>query len=244
MTETNKARLIATGVIMLALVAAAPVFADSNEGRGENGLRLGGIIKLWNEERRDERREQREVKKHASSTKATSTHQFSVEGKVTAVGGTILTVQGKHGASYSVQASGATITGHNGALLTIGALAVNDKVKVNGTLSGNVIVATKIKDKSDTTGKLFRAISIGTVTAVSGSTITFDTFGASGSATAVTNTSTKYSVNGAATTSAALKVGSRVIIAGSSTLATGGTINASIVYIFTEGISWLRHILR
>ncbi len=91
---------------------------------------------------------------------------------------------------------------------------------------------------------MFRSVSAGIVTAINGTNVIFDKFGASGTTTASVNSGTKYKVNGQATTSAALKVGSHIVIAGSSSAATGGTMNVSIVYIITEGFNWLKHFWR
>lgn len=250
---TSKA--IATGVIVASLLIAVPVFAGSNNSDSGNGLHLGVFAKLLHEDRQDlreDRREDRkeaqeerkEARRHATSTSATTTKQFTIEGSITFVSGSTLTVQGSRGAVYTVNVANASIIGHENVALTLAALAVNDKVKVTGTLSNSVIVATKIKDKSDTTGKMFRAVSAGIVTAINGTSVIFERFGASGTSSVTVSDATKYKVNGQATSSTALKVGSHVIVAGSSTAATGGTINASIVYIITEGFGWLTHFWR
>jgi hypothetical protein len=248
---SNKSKVIATGIISLVVLGATPVFAESD--RSDSGLHLGIFARMSSDIRaevlekradaRAERHEDRkEARKHSGSSNATSTKQFSIDGKVTFVSGTTLTVQGARGAVYTVNAANASVTGYNGATLPLSEIAVNDKVKVTGTLNGSVIVATKIKDKGDITGKVIRAASAGIVTAINGTTILFDKFGASGTTSANVSSNTQYKINGSATSSSALKVGSHVIITGTST-ATGGTINASVVYIITEGFNLLKKLV-
>ncbi len=250
---TLKSKAIATGVIALSLLVAAPVFADSNND-GNNGLHLGAFAKILRAERHDDRKENRderkEARKHATSTNATTTNQFTISGTITFVSGTTLTVSGKNGATYTVNASGATIVSHNGAALTLAALAVNDKVEVKGTLSNNVVLATKIKDKTDETGstvkpaKAHRSISAGIVSAINGVSVTLTNFGSSGSTNLTTNTATKYFVKGSATSSAALTTGAHVLVLGTSTATSTGSINASIIVILTEGLNWIKHLWR
>ena len=67
-----------------------------------------------------------------------------VMGKVTAVNGTTITVTGKDGQSYTVNAGAATIQ-----KMTTGALsdiAVGDQIGVQGTVSGTTVTATNIMD--------------------------------------------------------------------------------------------------
>lgn len=246
---SNSSKIIATGVVSLALLAAAPVFADSESGSSDNGLHLGvfaRILKDTRDDRREERREAREerteARKDASANESTA-HEFTIRGKVTFVSGTTLTVQGAQGAVYTVNAANASVTGHNNTQLTLSSIATGDTVKVTGSLSGSVIVATKIKDTSDLTGKVIRAVNAGVVTAINGTTVLFDTFGASGTSSATVNANTKYVLDGEVSSSSALKAGSHVIIAGTST-ATGGTLNASIILILTEGFGWLMNVFR
>jgi hypothetical protein len=247
---TLKSKVIATGVIAFTLLAASPVFADSNTGSGI-GLRLGVFTRFLQDERkaeqeqrkeaREERKEDRKELRHATSSTA-STTKLSVNGTITFVSGSTLTVQGNKGAVYTVNASGAAITGYEGRTLTLAALAVNDKVEVKGTLVNNVVVATKIKDKSDRTGKVFRHVQIGTVTAINGSTVTLSNFGSQGSTVVNTNSATTYKVNGAATSSSALTVGSHVWVYGTSTATSTASFNASLVVIVTEGLNWIKHL--
>ncbi len=250
---TLKSKVIATGVIAFTLLAGAPVFADSNSGQENNGLRLGVFARFLNEERKaerevrkEERKETREDRKdarknHATSTTASTTKQFTIEGTITFVSGSIVTVQGSYGAVYTVNASTAVVTGHEGRTISLAALALNDKVVVTGSLINNVVIATKIKDKSDRTGKVFQAVKLGTVTAINGSIVTLSNFGSQGSTMVTTNTSTNYKVNGTAASSSALTVGSHVWIYGTTSATSSASMNASLVVVITEGLNWLKH---
>lgn len=241
-----KSKVAATGVIAATLLAATPVFADSNSGSGNNGLHLGVFAKILHEDRkeaREERKENRAEKKHATSTTASSTKQFTVEGTVTAIVGTTLTVQGPRGAVYTVNAASASIYGREHVTIALNAIKVGDKVSVTGTLSGSTIIATKVKDKTDLTGKVSQAFKAGIVTAINGSAVTIGNFGSTGTTTVVTNSSTKFRVNGSAASSSALTLGSHVLVFGTTT-AGSSSVNASIVVILTEGLNWVRHFWR
>lgn len=244
--HTLTSKVVATGVIVATLLAAGPAFADS--GRDENtGLHLGVFAKVLKENRQD-RREDRRDTRHSTSTAATSTKQFTVEGTITFISGTTLTVQGGKGAVYTVNAGGASVVGHDNVSLTFSALAVNDKVQVKGSLVNNVIVATRIKDKSDATGKtaktakVHRSVEAGIVNAINGSIFTIANFGSSGNTTVTTNGSTKYFVQGSATTSAALTNGAHVLVLGTSSATSTSSVNASIVVILTEGLNWIKRL--
>lgn len=250
---TIKSKVIATGVIALTLLAAAPVFADSD--KGNDGLRIGAFAKILHEEREAERNDRKEDRKddrknHATSTSATSTKQFNISGTITFVSGSTLTLQGSRGAVYTINAASASVVGHEGATLSLSALAVNDKVAVKGSLLNNVVIATRIKDKSDATGKpvkpakSIRSVSAGIITAINGATVSLTNFGSTGSSNVTTNTATKYFVKGGATSSAALTTGSHVLILGTTTATSSGAVNASIIVILTEGLNWLRHFWR
>ncbi len=249
---TSKAA--ATGIIALTLLAAAPVFADSNKDKSNNGLHLGAFAKILHEERaeqredskeerteaREDRKEQRKAS-HATSITATTTKQFVVKGSVTAISGSTLTVQGAHGAIYSVNAANAVFTGRTNAAVTLGSIKIGDKVSVTGTLTGSTIVATKVRSHSDLTGKVFRTFEAGIVTAINGAAVTFSSFGSTGTSTVVTNTATKYSVNGTPASAGALTVGAHVLVVSTSTTASSTPQNASFIVILTQGLNWVRH---
>ena len=110
-------------------------------------------------------------------------------GKVTAVSGSILTIKGMKGATSTIDGTSATITmgfGKNATSTTIGAIKVGDRVTAIGTLSGSTVSATAIYDMvmhkmpKSMAGKgswagggmMPKNVTMGKVTAISGSTIT------------------------------------------------------------------------
>ena len=98
-----------------------------------------------------------------------------------------------------------------------------------------------IHDKSAASAAFLSAIGAagaGVVTSVDGSTFTIKSLGTHSTTTVTTNASTTYKVNGVATTSSALKVGSRAFIFGS-TDSTG--ISASLVSILNIGVGFFKH---
>ncbi|MBP9757147.1 MAG: hypothetical protein KBD06_00945 [Candidatus Pacebacteria bacterium] len=244
-------KVVATGVIAVSLLAAAPVFADSGQSGRDNGLHLGVFAKLLHddrkedrsdrrEDRREDRKDSRTEKKHATTTLATSSKQFVIQGSVTAISGTTLSVQGARDAVYTVNGSSASIFGHQNVAIPFSTIKAGDKVQITGTITGGTVVATKIKDKSDETGKVSRSFNAGIVTGVNGSIMTLGNFGSTGTSTFVTNSATKYKVNGTAASSSALTLGSHVLVFGTTT-AGSTTVNASLIVILTDGLNWLRH---
>jgi hypothetical protein len=117
-------------------------------------------------------------------------HKPGVHGTIASISGSTLTITGKDGATYTVDATNATVkTAAEGSAPTTGAfsdLAVGDQVGVRGTVSGTSVVATEIIEgtgfKSGEFSGEFKGMGrgghgrgqgvIGTVSAVNGSTIT------------------------------------------------------------------------
>ncbi len=239
---TSKA--IATGVIALTLIAASPVFADTGNANDEGGLHLGIFAKVLHEDQKDDRNDNREARKDSPENAASSSgarNQFAIEGTVTFMSGTTLTVQGRHGAVYTVNASNASVVGHNNTAGTIASIALSDTVQVKGTLMNNVIIASKIRDTSDRDAKTARAFKAGIVTAINGAMITLSNFGSNGTTSVMTTTGTKYNVNGSTASSGALAIGSHVFVFGTANATSSNSVNASIIVILTEGLNWIKH---
>lgn len=119
------------------------------------------------------------------SGKRTNFPMPAVIGTVSAISSNTITVAGKNGTVYSVDATNATVTkftaGAAGskptrATISISGIAVGDNVIVTGTVSGKSITATKIMDGTFPTGgfgnKTTKPAAMGTVSSVSGNTIT------------------------------------------------------------------------
>lgn len=71
-------------------------------------------------------------------------HGRGTAGTVTAVSGNTITITGDNGTSYTVDASGATVS----KMMTIGVadIKVGDRIGAEGTLSGTNVAATRIMD--------------------------------------------------------------------------------------------------
>ncbi len=105
-----------------------------------------------------------------------------VFGEVTAISGTTLTVTSKGPqdsttTTYSVDVSGATIqkgsAGTKPTTATVSSIAIGDKVAIRGTVSGTSVTATEVMDGVGGPGGHGRGPGVvGTVSAVSGNTIT------------------------------------------------------------------------
>ncbi|MFA5129974.1 MAG: DUF5666 domain-containing protein [Patescibacteria group bacterium] len=70
-------------------------------------------------------------------------------GKVTAISGSTITINGMMGKTITIDASSATVTkgmGMNPATSTVGTIAIGDYVTAQGTLSGTTVSATSVRD--------------------------------------------------------------------------------------------------
>ncbi len=94
-----------------------------------------------------------------------------IAGTVTAKSGTTLTVLGKNGTSYTVAAADAKIWKNKAESTTLSSIAVGDSVVVQGDVSGSSVTAARIYAVRLPTANADGDIR-GTVTAVSGNTIT------------------------------------------------------------------------
>ncbi len=235
---TTKKYLIATGAVSLALLTATPALADSNKGRNDDnaGFRIGSVIKLFNKDSRHN-----DDKKHATTT---AQGTVNVSGKVTAVNGTTITLSGKDGATYTVNAANATISAEN-RTLAITDIKVGDTLKVKGTLTGSTIVATTIRDKSTAQRELETKLSnlrAGIVTAVNGSVVTITRFGTGTTSTVNTNASTTIKVKGGATSTSAITPGSAIVVVGSNASTTPDSITATFIHVLNAGFGWMKHL--
>jgi hypothetical protein len=227
-----------SAAIAMMLVSAPVAFADSDhgdKGKGNDhhgiglGLHLGGFLKG-------------DFKDHKVSgdDQKKNDNKATIAGAVTAKSGTTLTVAGKDGTTYTVDASNATVKGE-----TYADIALNDQVIVSGTLSGTALTAKTILDTTSLRAKLLDKMSHitgGIVTSVSGAVFTVDNL-KSPTTTVVTNSNTVIKGKGdTATTSAALQVGQRVVVVGTTTATStsGDTFTASIVKILGDGLKHLR----
>ncbi len=136
------------------------------------------------------------------STSASSTpmmHLPGVGGTVTAVSGNTITVTGKDGKTYTIDAGSATITKDE--TVTVSSIAVGDTVMANGTVSGTSVTATSIHDGKAPMGGGFGGRGFGkgrgihgTVSAISGNTLTVT------STSPANNTTSTYTVDASGAT--------------------------------------------
>ncbi len=156
-----------------------------------------------------------------------------VFGTVASVSGTTLTVTSKAGpngtpaaGTYTVDASGATVM-KNGAASTVSSISAGDMVLVQGTVSGTSVTAKIIRDgiptkgmgpRSNVQGPMIQGngqpVIGGTVSAVSGNTLTVAT--AQGGISYSVDASSATVHKGNATSSVSnISVGDRVVVQGS-----------------------------
>ena len=157
------------------------------------------------------------------------------DGNVTAINGTTFTLteeSNEGGAVYTVNAGAATVT-KNGATSALSAIAVGDKVSVEGAISGNTITATTVSagqpqggGHGDRGGMGGPHID-GNVTAVNGTTITL-TEESNESNTVYTVDASKATItkNGAASALSNVAVGDKLFVQGT---ATGSSVTATSI---------------
>ena len=257
----NKKILLASAVT-IALLAATPALADEGKRDADRGLHLGGIVKALVRDAhstttasttkfgkivselahklKDDRDHNRGKKdEHAATT------TVSVTGTVFAINGTTITLTGKNGAAYTIQAGGAEIVNDGTLNLSVSDIRVGDTLTVKGPLSGGVVTATHITDKTAVQRAVLQRLNnirVGVVSVVSGSEVTLDRFG-TGTTSVTTNASTTFRINGQATTSSALAEGQLVIVAGQGSTVNGtDAITASVIYIIDRGLGFLKHL--
>jgi hypothetical protein len=97
-------------------------------------------------------------------------HNKTMVGTVTSVSGNIIVFTAKKNTSMTADLTNAKISVRSGNVkLTVSQIMVGDRVEVRGAVTGNNVVATKVRDLS-----IRRLVMAGKVTAVNGSNITVD----------------------------------------------------------------------
>jgi len=239
----KRTQIIASGAAALVLLAAAPAFADTNvSAKGGLGLHLGALERIFatNHEGNQATSGQKDRDNDDNGTKSTSpaTSTVSVSGTVTGISGSMLTLAGKDGAVYTVNAANASVTG----AASIANVQLGDAIEARGTLESGILVAAKVSDRS-TLKNEFKAslsgIAGGVVSAVSGNTITIASHGKVATTTVVTSGSTIVRAIGDA--SSTVGVGSRIFVVGTSSSSTPNTITADFIAIVGKGFIHLKH---
>lgn len=221
----TKKQIFAASVLALSLLTAPMAFADSDrdgrEGRrGEVPMRLGVGLGIRN---------------HDGDRTPREGDSFKLHGTVSAISGPTITLIARNGTTYTVNALNAEIEG-----AALADIKVGDAIKAEGALVGTTLTATEIRVKGPvaTLGR----IAGGVVTSIDGATFTVNAFGPRGTTTVTTSASTTFNANGQATTSSALAVGSKVLLAGTPGAA-DASFAASVVLILSEGFGHLKHFL-
>lgn len=222
------------GIGVLAVLAAGSwTFADSN--RNDKGVRAYGpsFTRMEHSNGKNSGAHRKEDKKDVFR---------SLSGVVSAKSGSTITVLAKNNAVFIVNAENAQFK--NGG---VGDIAVGDAVRVWGKVEGAHVSATHVFE-IDVSKLSFKShinhVVSGVVTSINGSLFVVDPFSKKTPTTTVsTNASTTYKVNGQATTSSALGVGSKVILLGTTTATStsGNTFSVSVVHIITKGFGHLKH---
>ena len=137
----------------------------------------------------------------------------STEGVVTSVSSTGFTLNTKDGKIFTVNTAAAKILTAYGTSIDLAGIIVSDNVMAQGMVNGSQINASLVVVTPQNTHP---AKTNGTVTAVSGSTITVQSNhdGVVYPVTINTNASTTVMSNGTATTTAAITVGSKISVKG------------------------------
>lgn len=191
----------------------------------------------------NDRDDQQSTSTQSTSTPTTTpgTVNVNLVGTVTAVSGSTLTLSGQNGATYSVDAANASITG-GGQTHVLADIKVGDKLAVHGTLSGSVVTATSIVDKSFAKQLLsgIDSLRAGIVTAISGTGLTLQPFGANSTTSISTNGSTTVYMKGGATTTGAIATGTNVLAFGTTSTSTPDSFVASVIVVLGQGLQYLK----
>jgi preprotein translocase subunit YajC len=171
----------------------------------------------------------------ASAASVAAHSQHGVSGIVTAINGDTITLQHeghvKDGNSiapktYNVEAANAAITKDN-ASSSLSDIAVDDKIRVEGTVSGTSVVATSISDGVAHHTKNRSGVH-GTVTAINGTTLTVQTSAATKGT--VTRPATTYTVDaGSATVRKDKSASTLSAVSVGDTVRVRGTLSGTIV---------------
>ena len=178
-------QIVATAGLLLAIPFATFAHNGSDAGKGMFGFH-GGIH--WNFPR-------------------------GHSGTVTVVGSSTFDFKTAKGDTFTVNTSGAKIVDISGNALTLANIAVNDKVDIRGTGSGNTITAKTVLVTPPNTHV---ASGRGKVTAINGSSLTVSqtNHGIVSSFTVNTSSSTVFTSSTTTTTLASVQVGSKITVKG------------------------------
>jgi hypothetical protein len=251
-------------ILVMTAGAALPAFARGGSDSGDNsrnsvapGTATSSAVRVYNWGRNNEssdsvQAEGNLVEDRSNSSSSSSSDrergrqngmQPAIVGVVTRINGTTLTVatrgfgnRANATTTFTVNAANAVIVKGN-ATTTLSSVSVNDKVLVQGTVSGTTVNATLIRDNMQKNFEDFgfdrsfaqikgngQPIVAGNVTSISGTTLNLNT--SSNVAYTVNAASTTISKGGATTTLSSILVGDFVVVQGA---VNGTSISASSI---------------
>lgn len=204
-TQVSAIALVALGLL------PALAFANGNkqnEGNQTKGVSFGTMM-------RHNSNGMFELKKSDSNSKANLNYGLrqNVNGTVNAISAVGFSLMDSKGTVWTINTSGAKIFTAFGQAISLADVTVNSHASVQGSVSGNVVTASKIVLSPANT---HTAAGVGIVTAINGSSFTLqlNNHGIVSSATVNTNASTTVLQNGATTTTSAIAIGSNVVVKG------------------------------
>ncbi|MFA5954086.1 MAG: DUF5666 domain-containing protein [Patescibacteria group bacterium] len=159
-------RIVTSLVLSVAVLAPGVTLASNVDFRGntssdirgeERGVGLGFFTKVWSHDRGD------------TENPSEQKRMAVVTGTITAVSSTGFSMKTKDGETMTVLTTNAELRRAFGSVIVLADLAVNDNVWVKGAQSASTITAKVVYDLPANTHP---AIARGTVTAISGNTLT------------------------------------------------------------------------
>ena len=246
---------IAASAVALSLLAVTPALADSNNNEGQDagsvrasaGLHIGSLARLFARDNNGNNQDKHDVddSKDGDNRNASTTHAFNqVSGTVSAVNGNVITITKQKGnTTFSVNASGAAFVNGNGSTIALTDIKVGDFVSARGSGSGTAFTATTVRDFGAHVAPMKNNVGvIGTISSVNGSSFVVSPIGTSSNETVNVTSDTIF--RGDASGSSDLTAGKGALVIGSSSSSTPGTITASIVVMFQDGISFFKNLFR
>lgn len=230
---------IAAMALIVTALAPMSAFAKSDDG-SSRGKTISSIAREAREHGKESEKEERENEKQEKKDSRVTQKKSTIEGMVTALNGSAISVKRGNGSVIIVQAANAKIVRRFGAAMTLADIQTNDRLVITGTVTtGTEITATLIRDISLQTRS---GIFSGMVASVSAEAKTFVLqTNKRDSQTIIVNTATKITKNGNVATFGDLAVSGTIRVAGvwnrtnESVTATSISITTPLVRVHVQG---------
>jgi hypothetical protein len=238
-------KVMATSIVALSLLAATPALADSGEHgesdvsvrtSGDAGLHLGSFLHFFAQGKED--KQQKDTDTDTDSHKETA----QVFGSVAAKNGTTLTVTTAAQKTVAIDVSGATFVNAKGDTIALADIKVGDSVTARGTLLGTVLTASSVRDLGAHGAFTQKVGVLGTILSTNSGGFVVSPLGTSTNVNVEITSDTKF--RGDASGSSDLTTGDGVLVIGSTASTTPGTVTASLVVLFQDGLSFFKHLFR